>query len=352
MSAPRRDTGILRFNGSVGSEHPRASVVIPTWNGRELLFPALHSLSAQSWGDFEVVVVDNGSTDGTVEALATQFPLVRIVRFSENRGFAAAVNAGIRSCVGDIVVLMNNDVEPAPGWLAALVAALDRHPAVGACASRMIDYVDRSRIDSAGVQFGLFASNIGHGQADGAAFDGERDVFGVCAGAAAYRRAVLDEVGLFDESFFAYFEDADLSARIQLAGHRCLYAPDAVIYHHGSATSNRASGTRFYLLMRNALTLFFRYAPRRRLFWSPLVVAWPFVRAALDHQPQRVAVRAVRDFMRGLPAIVATRREVSATRRIGSAEFRRLLAPPLTRAVSASAAAPARRGHRIGTGNR
>jgi GT2 family glycosyltransferase len=311
---------------------PRVSVVIPTWNGRDLLLHALRSLRCQSWRDFETVVVDNGSTDDTLERVTSEFPDIRIIRLPENRGFAAGVNAGIRATAGDIVVLMNNDTEAAPTWLSALVGALDQYPAVSACASKMMDYQDRTRIDAAGVQFGLFASNIGQGQVDGPRFAEEREVFGACAGAAAYRRSVLDEVGLFDESFFAYFEDVDLGARIQLAGHRCLYVPDAVIYHRGSATSDRMADTRFYLLMRNALVLFFRYAPRRRLLWSPVVVAWPFVRAVIDGQPQRLALRAVRDFLRQLPGIVDRRRALSTTRRISNAEFHSRLVSPLARA--------------------
>ena len=326
-----------------GNSKPRVSVIIPSWNGRDLLLSAVRSLATQGWRDFETIVVDNGSTDDTVERLAIEFPGVRMVRLPENRGFAAAVNAGINAAHGDIVVLMNNDTEAATGWLEALVAALDANPAAGVCASRMISFHDRTIIDSAGVQLGLFASNIGQGQPDGPQFAQQREVFGACAGAAAYRRRVLDQVGLFDESFFAYFEDVDLAARIQLAGHRCLYVPDAVIYHHGSATSDRMPGTRFYLLMRNALTLFFRYAPPRRLLWSPLVLAWPFVRAAMDRQPQRLALRAVRDFVMQVPHTLAARRRLSATRTISNADFQNRLANPLTRARPASAVIGGRR---------
>lgn len=324
--------------------HPRASIIIPTWNGRDLLLHAMRSLSSQSWRDFETVVVDNGSTDDTVARLRVEHPDARIVQLPSNQGFAAAVNAGIRAAAGDIIVLMNNDTEAAPGWLRALVTALDENREVAVCASRMIDFHDRTRIDSAGVQLGLFASNMGHGQVDGPQFARQRDVFGACAGAAAYRRSVLDQVGLFDESFFAYFEDVDLAARIQLAGHRCLYVPDAVIYHHGSATGDRMAGTKFYLLMRNALTLFFRYAPPRRLLWGPVVLAWPFVRAILDRQPPRLALRAVRHFLRNVPDTLARRRHIKATRSIGNSDFNRRLASPLTRSSHAAVAVGARNG--------
>lgn len=314
---------------------PRASIVIPTWNGQDLLLHAMRSLASQSWRDFETVVVDNGSTDDTVARLRVEHPAARIVQLPANQGFAAAVNAGIRAAAGEIIVLMNNDTEAAPDWLKALVAALDDNPDVAVCASRMIDFHDRTRIDSVGVQFGLFASNIGQRQLDGPQFARQCDVFGACAGAAAYRRRVLDQVGLFDESFFAYFEDVDLAARIQLAGHRCLYVPDAVIYHHGSATADRMADTKFYLLMRNALTLFFRYAPPRRLLWAPVVLAWPFARALIDRQPPRLALRALWDFLLNVPDIMFTRRQLNATRTISDADFHRRLASPLTRAARA-----------------
>jgi GT2 family glycosyltransferase len=312
---------------------PRASVIIPTWNGRELLLHALRSLQRQAFTDFETIVVDNGSTDGTVEALRAGFPDVHIVLLPENRGFAAAVNAGIRAARGAVIVLMNNDTEATPQWLAALVAALDAHPAVGSCASKMLDHADPGCIDSAGLRLGLFASNIGEGESDGPPFSEPRHIFGACGGAAAYRARALHEVGLFDESFFAYVEDVDLAARLQLAGQRCLFVPAAVIHHHGSVTSDRIPATRFYLLMRNSITLFLRYSsPLRLLVWAPLVLGWPFVRALLDGQQQRVAWRAVRHALRRTPEIARFRREVRRNRRITPAEFAALLVSPLTRA--------------------
>lgn len=307
---------------------PRVSVVIPTWNGEDLLCAALESLVRQSWQDFEVVVVDNGSTDGTHEVLASEHPEVRLIELGENRGFAAAVNAGIEAAAGEIVVLMNNDTEAAPGWLEGLVMAMEANPEAGSIASRMLTFADPGRIDSAGVQLGLYASQVGEGAHDGDWFGEPREVFAACAGAAAYRRQALEEVGLLDERYFAYFEDVDLGARLQLAGWRCFYAPDAVILHHGSATSNRIPARKFYLLMRNSLFLYFQYAPARRLVWAPAVLAWPFARAALDRQPVRVAATAVYDFLRDLPAVMARRRQV----RDGfTAEYRARLAPPLTR---------------------
>lgn len=310
---------------------PRVSVVIPTWNGADLLAHALRSLAAQTFRDFEVIVVDNGSTDGTMELLSREHPDVRVVRFDENRGFAAAVNAGIRASRGEIVVLMNNDTEADPRWLEALVAALDHHPEVASCASKILDFHDRTLVDSAGDRIGIFASQIGHGEPDGPRFAEPRYVLTACGGAAAYRRALFDDVGWFDERFFAYFEDVDFGIRVRFAGHRCLYVPDAVIYHRGSVTARRVSSRTFYLRMRNACFLFFQYMPARRLLWAPLVLAWPFACALIEGAPLRAALRALVDFVRDLPAVLRRRREVRRTRRISWAEFRRELAPPLAR---------------------
>lgn len=310
---------------------PRVSVVIPTWNGAALLEDALESLLQQTFRDFETIIVDNGSTDGTEERLSPVYPATRWIRLDENRGFAEAVNIGIRAAVGEIIILMNNDTEADPRWMAALVEALDKHPDVAVCASKMLDYKDRTRIDSAGIQLGLFASGIGQGESDGPRFELSRYVFGACAGGAAYRREAFETVGLFDESFVAYFEDVDLAARLQFTGERCLYVPGAVIYHRGSATSNRIPDTKFYLMMRNSLIVFLRYMPPGRLLWAPAVLAWPFVRAVLDRKSPGLAFRAVRDALRQVPDSLRVRGVLKATRRITWAEFRTRLAGPLAR---------------------
>lgn len=311
---------------------PRVSVIVPTWNGWTLLETALESLEQQTFPDFEVIVVDNGSTDGTAEHLARRFPDVRLIRFPENRGFAPAVNAGISEARGDVVVLMNNDTEADPGWIGALVRALDEHPEVGSCASKMLDFYDRSRIDAAGDRLGIMASQIGHGMPDGPEFDVPRYVLSACAGASAYRRAALDDVGLFDERFFAYMEDVDLGVRLQFAGYRCLYVPDAVIFHKGSATARRIAGRRFHLLMRNSLFVFFQYMPLRRLLlWGPTILAVPFMVAVAQRQPLRLAIAALVDFARDLPTVLRRRRLVTGNRRISWKEFRSLLASPFAR---------------------
>jgi GT2 family glycosyltransferase len=321
-----------------------ASVVIPTWNGADLLKDCLASLRGQTRRDFEIIVVDNGSTDGTAEILAADYPEARLIRLGENRGFAAAVNAGIRASQCDFVVLMNNDVEAAPRWLEELVDAMDTHAEVGACASRMLSHADPARIDSAGDQLGLFATSIGHGELDGPAFDEPRFVLSACAGAAAYRRQALDAVGGFDERFFAYLEDVDLGVRIQLAGWHCLYVPGAVVYHHGSATARRMPEMKLFLLMRNSLFLFFQYMPARVVvLGAPAMLAWPLYRTLRERQPLRLGLRAVTAFLRDLPAVLRRRAQVKRMRRLTTREFRtRLTGWPGLRAHVPMPATPGR----------
>lgn len=311
---------------------PRVSVVIPTWNGSELLDRALASLERQRWRDFEVVVVDNASTDDTLAMLQRRHPDVGVVRLSENRGFAAAVNEGIRASKGSIVALLNNDAEADPAWLGRLVAAFDRHPEISSLASKMLDHHHRDIIDSAGDRLGVFASPRGHGLPDGPEYAEPREVLSPCGGAAAYRRELFDDVGFFDEAYFAWFEDVDLGMRARLAGHRCLYVPDAVVYHHGSATARRISDRAFYLRSRNAMILGFRYLPPERLVaFGLLLVTWPLVRAVVDGQRLGTAFRAVRDFVARLPGVIRERRAALGDRRIPMSELREALASPLAR---------------------
>jgi GT2 family glycosyltransferase len=243
-----------------------ATVVIPNWNGRELLPICLDSLRRQSM-PADVIVVDDGSTDGSAGLVRERYPEVRLIELGENRGFAAAVNAGIRASRSDCVALLNNDAEAAPGWLAGLVEALDTHADAGSAASKMLDYADRTRIDGAGDAFTWVgnAYRIGHGERDLGQYDAPAWVFGACAGAAIYRRQMLDALGLFDEAFFAYYEDADLSFRAQLAGYSCRYVPEAVVYHVGSATTGRSSDRTLYLQTRNRIALVLKNYPARFL---------------------------------------------------------------------------------------
>lgn len=305
------------------SAAPRVSVVIPTWNGAAVLRDALRGLAAQTFTDSETIVVDNGSTDGTAAMVAAEFPWVRVVALPENRGFAAATNAGLRAARGDILVCANNDCTAEPAWIAALVESLDRHPEAGSIASRMMQARRPGVMDAAGDSMSLVAWNVGRGEPWGPRFAVGREVLSACAGAAAYRRALFDAVGWFDETYFAWFEDVDLGLRAQLAGFRCWYEPAAVVHHLGSATADRVGASKAFYTARNALLLFFKTMPLRRLVpWAPLMLLWPLINPVLQRRPFGPYLRAWLAFWHMLPATLRGRRAVYAR---GHGEVARVL---------------------------
>jgi GT2 family glycosyltransferase len=316
---------------------PRVSVIIPTWNGCELLRAALGSLRLQTFSDFESVVVDNGSRDGTVAMLEAEFPDVVVVRFAENRGFAVAANAGVRASRGRYLVLLNNDVEAEPKWLEAIVGVLDAKREVGSVASKMVTLRDPGVIDSAGAAMGLFAYDIGRGEPDGPRFAAGREILCPCAGAGAYRREVFESVGQFDEAFFAWFEDVELGIRAQLAGFRCWYEPSARVRHHGHATASQLSTPKTVYTVRNALLLFLQTMPLRRLLpWAPVMLVWPFLDPIFSGRSARATITGWLRFWALLPHALGARRRNYAARRVPVSRVTELLEdarPDFDRAV-------------------
>ncbi|HEY3352967.1 MAG TPA: glycosyltransferase family 2 protein [Polyangia bacterium] len=306
---------------------PAASVIVLNWNGRALLPACLDALAAQRYRDFETLVVDNGSTDGSLELLAS-CPAIRVLALGENVGFAAGNNRGIEASTGRFVILLNNDTEADPDFVGALVAAAEAHPEAGLCASRMLRLDDRARIDSAGLGLTLAGTGypIGAGRLDGPAFRRPGWVFGACAGAALYRRAMLEHIGGLDEEFFSHVEDTDLSFRAQLAGYRCRYVPEAVVYHLGGASSRRVRRDVLYRIQRNLTWAFLKDAPPGMLLaLLPLHLAHAALwlgRAARAGEADAVW-QAKRDVARGLASLRARRVSVQALRRRSSLELLR-----------------------------
>lgn len=333
---------------------PRVTVVIPNWNGERFLPPCLGSLREQSFRDFETVLVDNGSTDGSVPFVSRNFPEVRVLSLGENKGFSVAVNAGIRASHAEYVALLNNDTETDPGWLEALVRAAEAHPEAGSFASKLVDFKDRSMLDGAGdaLRRSGLPYRLGHGEPDRGQYDEAAFVFGACAGAALYRRSMLDDIGLFDEDFFAYCEDGDLSFRAQLTGYRCLYVPEAVVYHLGSASAGgKRSPTAVRLGTRNGLWLLVKNLP------APLVPRFlPFVAAGqLSRLISTASTFTLRAHLEGLagvprllPRMLRKRREIQKRRQVPVGYIRRLL-----KESSRAAGASLRRRlmHRLGSGS-
>jgi GT2 family glycosyltransferase len=247
------------------------SVIVVNWNRWPLLRACLHSLARQTYQPFEVILVDNGSTDGSPALARAEFtPLLtlRIIENPDNRGFCAANNQGIAAARGSLIALLNNDAEAAPEWLAALAAPFQHHPELGMAASKILVWESPNRIDKAGHLIYWDGQNRGRGsgQLDTGQFDTVEEVLWPDGCAAMYRKSMLDQIGGFDEDLFAYADDAELGLRARIAGWKCLYIPQAVVRHHRGATLGVMSSRRIELIERNRVLLVAKLFPWR-LLW-------------------------------------------------------------------------------------
>lgn len=241
----------------------KVSIVIPNYNGLEYLEVCLESLSRQTFKDFEVIVVDNGSDDGSCEYVKHNFHYVRVIELGHNSGFSKAVNEGIKAAEGKYILLLNNDTEANEYWLEKLYDSISKDDKIFSCASKMMQYYDRDKVDDAGDWYSIlaWAYQRGHGKA-GERFNKVEEIFSSCAGAAIYRKDKLDEIGYFNENFFAYLEDVDIGYRAKIHGYKNVFCPDAVVYHIGSATSgSKYNSFKVKLSARNNIYLIYKNMP-------------------------------------------------------------------------------------------
>jgi hypothetical protein len=308
---------------------PRFSVIVLNYNGLAWLEPCLSALVAQSNApSFEIIVADNGSSDGSLRLVASRFPSVRVVDNGGNLGFAGGNNAAARAAGGGILAFLNNDTIPAPDWLARLDAALEV-PGRTLVASKLV-FLDRPQtIDSAGDGYlragGAFKR--GHGF-DAAAYGTSEDVFGACGAALAIDRRVFEALGGFDEDFFMVYEDVDLSYRARLAGHTCWYAADAVVRHAGSGTLGTMSDTAVFYGQRNLEWTFIKNTPRG-LFWRTLPLHLLYSAAGVAHYVGQgrgvAAVKGKLAALAGLPTALRKRRTVQDAVQVDRASIERHL---------------------------
>jgi GT2 family glycosyltransferase len=233
----------------------KVSVIIVNWNGEHFLEDCFHSLQKQSYKNFEVIFVDNFSTDNSLPRagrLASDLGIdVKFIELPSNRGFAGGNNEGLKYASGIYIALLNPDTIVEKDWMQRLVDALESHPDAGICASKMI--VDGERvIDSAGDGYSTFGHAFKRGEGEPPdTFFGCEYVFGACAGAAIYRREMINEIKLFDEDFFLIFEDTDLNLRAQLSGWKCFYVADAIVYHKVGGSMKKIGHRASYYVVRN-----------------------------------------------------------------------------------------------------
>lgn len=322
---------------------PQVSIIVLNYNGGELLRPCLDSLAAQTYRDFELILVDNASSDGSWEAVQEVCAArgIRTRRNATNLGYSEGNNVGIAIASGTWVLVLNNDTEAAPDWLERYMAAVEAHPEVAMFGCQICSHAERATLDTIGIILYRDGMSRGLGRGEPAsAYATPREIFAPSGCAGLYRRDVLERVGRFPAPFFAYCEDTDLGMRFRLAGETCRYVPDAVIYHHYSATAGKYSAFKAYLVERNHLWVRLRLFPLRMLLLSPLYTCWRYLLQAYGVLAKKgasgqfaaqgssfdlvkILFRAYRDTLIALPRLWRERREIRAWRRVSSSEVSR-----------------------------
>ena len=256
------------------------SIVIPNFNGKHFLEDCLKAVFAQDIENMEVIVVDNGSTDGSQEYLDT-YPGVRVLKLDKNYGFCGAVNAGIKAADSEYVILLNNDTEVDKRFAAELLEAIQSDDKIFSCSSKMIQFHDRNLMDDAGDYYCALGWAFGRGKGgDIERYEKSVNIFASCAGAAIYRKKMLESLGYFDEKHFAYLEDIDVGYRARIHGYRNVYAPKAIVYHVGSGFSGSAHNAfKVKLSSRNSVYLAYKNMPFLQIILnSPFLFVGFFVK--------------------------------------------------------------------------
>ena len=306
----------------------KVSVIILNWNGKKFLKECLDSLAAQTYRDFETILVDNGSTDGSAEYVRDNYFWVRLLALHENTGFAEGNNRALLLAQGEFVVLLNNDTKIKPDFLKEMLEAAQCDEKVGMVAAKMMNYYSPQIIDSAGLKISSngLGYSIGIDERDSGQYDGV-DIFGPCGGAALYCRTMLDEIGFFDPDFFAYYEDYDLAWRARLAGWKAVAASLALVYHVHSATGGMMSPFKVYHSHRNKWFVIIKNWPVTLLLrYLPIVLCLDIASFGLAVLRGRgwPAMRARIDFLRGIGMLLRKRHDIQKSRRLSDCQVQAL----------------------------
>lgn len=313
------------------------SIIVINYNGKGVIINCLRALGRQSFKDFDIVIVDNGSIDGSLYETQrfleeTSKALVAyLIPFDRNLGFAGGNLEGLRYTKSEHIALLNNDTEPNEGWLEELVTAMDNDPEVGICASKLLVHSTHS-IDSAGDAYSTSLKGFKRGEGEVASlFNRAEYIFGACAGAALYRRKMIDEIGFFDEDFFLIHEDTDLNFRAQLHGWKVMYVPTAMVYHKVRSSIGNMSDTAVYYTLRNSefvkmknvpLAIFLRCFPE-------LIIGMltEFIYFAIKHKRLRLYFKAKLDALRMLPKMLKKREAILRNRKVTNRYLLNIMTP-------------------------
>ncbi len=288
-----------------GIKMAKVTVIIPNFNGREYLDGCLKSLSKQSFQDFEVILVDNGSTDGSIELIRNKYPLVELIELPENTGFANAVNVGIKKAKSPYVFLLNNDTMCDEKAIEALVKVMDGKKKIFSAQAKMLKFAAPHDIDDCGDLYCAMGWAFTPGKdKDNHQFSRRESVTSACAGAAIYRTEYFDRVGLFDAEHFCYLEDVDIGYRARLKGYANVMEPKAIVYHAGSASSgSRYNAFKVELTAGNNLYLIYKNMPVFQIVINaPLFIAGIFIKHAF-YVKRGLGLAHIRGLMGGIKKI-------------------------------------------------
>ena len=255
---------------------PKVTIIIPHWNGEEILRRCLLSLRRTRYPEYRILVVDNGSEDGSIPRIRKQFPEADMIHSEKNIGFAAGCNLGICSSDSPYVVLLNNDTEVTAGWLSPMVQAMEQDVSIAGAQPKLLSIRDRKQFDycgAAGGEMDIFGYPFAWGrifdyrEKDHGQYDTQKTIFWASGAATLLRRTVLDTVGLMDEKFFAHMEEIDLNWRMQMAGYRIVSVPQAVVYHQTGATLHEKRIRKMVLNHRNSLMMIIKNYSMLTLMW-------------------------------------------------------------------------------------
>lgn len=258
----------------------KASVIIPNWNGAELLKDCLTSLNQQTFADFEIILVDNGSTDNSLAYIENNFPFIKIIKLKKNFGFAKAINEGVKASRANYVVFLNNDTKVEENWLKNLVECAEKHTEVISVNSKLLNFDNPKLIDGVGILINEAgqARSIGYQEKDEGQYNKEAYIFGATGGGSLFVRSDFIKVGCFDENFFLYSEEVDFAFRAQFQGYKSIYCPKAKVFHKHKATSGNFPGRIEYWQFRNMTQTIIKDFPAKILFRN-----WRWLKIILVH---------------------------------------------------------------------
>jgi GT2 family glycosyltransferase len=316
---------------------PKVSIIILNWNGKQNTINCLESLKLTTYTDYEITVVDNGSTDGSLEYLKDNHPDIKLIENGKNLGFAEGNNVAIKEILKrteiKYIALLNNDTLVEPDWLEHLVNSLESDDYMGSCQPKILSLINPDTIDAVGISIDRCgrAYQEGYNEKDSDKYSEIREVFGVCAGAALYRTKMLKQIGFFDKDFFAYYEDVDLAIRARLFRWRSFCVPQAVIYHIHSATLGSESPFKKYLLERNAYYYVIKCLPRKVIILFLISKSRSLFFSLINSIKQKnlellkSLIKGNLDALINLPLILSKRSEIQAKKLTSEKEFDRWL---------------------------